>query len=290
MVPAVTPDQVSGALAGVGYEAPRPVALAVAGAMRRMAQPRAGLAGLLLEGPPGAGKTALAEAIASAYDMSLVVYQAHAWTDSDELFVGVDVVAAVAGDPEGVRQPGALLRAVELAEQGPVVLLIDEIDKASERAEALLLDWLQSGRVPVAPGRQVQTRLDRVLVIATSNAVRPLSDALLRRLRRTEVRPLPVDRQVALLAEGSGYPLGLARLAWAAAREVAAADGCEALSLQEGAELLAELQLAEDVADVRSSLSGWAARGPAGRQAAARSKRAPALWGEILAARSRGQL
>lgn len=284
---AISIAELQGSLEREGYIAERHVALALAGAVGRLGGGRPGLSGLLLEGPPGSGKSSLAEAAARAMGMGLVVYQAHAWTDADELFVGVDVVAAVAGDAEGTRQPGVLLRVAEAAERGPVVVLLDELDKASERAEALLLDWLQSGRVPVAPGRQVQTRMDRVVVLATSNGERQLSDALLRRLRRTLVRPLPVAQQVTILAEATGYAVGLARMVWVAAREIAAADGCEALSLQEGRELLAELELAESADDVRNSLAGWAARGDAGRQAARRSKRVPALWGEIVAARLR---
>lgn len=223
---------------------------------------------LLLEGPPGAGKSALAQVIADHLGAKLVVYQAHAWTDADELFVGVDVVAAVAGDADGVRQLGVLAQVAEISQKEPVVLLLDEIDKTSEAAEALLLDWLQSGRVPVRPGIQIQTRLDQVVVIATSNAVRPLSDALLRRFRRAWLDVLPVDVQVQMLSAESRIPVGLIRSAWAIARDIAVAEGNRSLSIQEGQELMAELWLCQSRDEALQAFLGWAARHEDGRRAA----------------------
>ena len=283
-----TPTNVTAALAAHGYIASPEVVVAARGAVHRLGSPAAGggATALLLAGAPGVGKSALAEALAGALGAELVVSQLHAWTDADELFVGVDVAAAVAGDARAVRQPGVLARAAELAEEGTVVLLLDEVDKAPERAEALLLDWLQTGRVPVAPGRHLRTRLDRVLVVLTSNGQRELGDALLRRCRRVEVPPLPVTAQEQILATWTGLPPGLVRVAWKAARLVAEADGA-ALSLQEGRHLLGELLLAEDLAEVRLSLAGWAARGPAGRALARKTPQAAAVWGELGVARRR---
>ena len=266
-------------LRAVGYVARRREVLAVTAAL--VAPAGHGARALLLTGPPGCGKSALADAVTQVTGAHLVAYQCHAWTDADDLFVGVDVAAAVAGDSAAVRQPGVLLRVAELAEVGPVVLLIDEIDKTSERAEALLLDWLQTGRVPVRPGEQVMTDLSRVLVILTSNGQRTLGDALMRRLRRVAMEPLPLAVTERLLHERSGAPMGIVRLTWRAARMVAEAEGNYALSPQEGIRLLAELTLCEDINDVRESLAGWAARTVAGRVEAMSLGLASAVWSEV---------
>ena len=85
-----------------GYHATHEVSRAVEAVVR---QPR-GIRALLVMGPPGAGKTYLAECLALGLEARLIIGQLHAWSDADELFYGVDPAAAVAGDAERVRQPG----------------------------------------------------------------------------------------------------------------------------------------------------------------------------------------
>jgi len=281
----ITPSAIAERLASVGYVARRRETLAVAALLSHRG---GGAPALLLEGPPGAGKTALGEAVARAWDWPCVYCLLHAWTDADELHVGVDVAAAVGGDAERVRQPGVLARAAALTyEHERVVLVLDEIDKSSERCEALLLDFLQSGRVPTRPGEHVQADLSRLLVLITSNGQRELSDALLRRVRRVAVEPLPVEQLDALAVERSGAPTGVVRLVSRACRELAAADDA-VVSLQEIAHASREIwEIAESHDDVREILAAWGARGEAGRSAADRCRLVSAIWAEVVAARRR---
>lgn len=273
------------ALAHAGYVARRPELLA----LRAVEAQPGGVRALLLEGPPGAGKTHLAECYARARGAAYVYTLLHAWTDDQELFRGVDVAAAVAGDATRVHQPGVLaVAAAATRDHDLVVLCLDELDKAPERVENLLLDALQTGRVPVRPGEYIEARIDRLVVVATSNDQRPLGDALLRRFRRVRVAPLPADVVDRIAQERTGAPAGVVTMAARAARAVAAAEGNHALSLQEVCAVVRDVwTVAEDADDVREVLSQLAARTRAGAEAARRERLVAALWGEVVAARRR---
>jgi hypothetical protein len=113
------------ALRAAGYEPAAEVVLACA-ALTGPGR-RDGARALLLLGPPGAGKTALAEALATALRARYVYVQLHSWTSPDDLIVGVNVAAAVAGEADQVREPGVLALAAEASHGGPVVLCLDEL-------------------------------------------------------------------------------------------------------------------------------------------------------------------
>lgn len=276
-------QKITDSLRYVGYEPRRREVLALAGLLTR--PEGTGLRGMLIEGPSGVGKSSFAEAAAKALPAELVVYQFHSWSDADELFMGVNVPAAVAGRSEEVDREGALLRASRLSHKKRVVLLLDEVDKTSERTEYLLLDWLQSGRIPIRPGVQENCITQNLLVIFTSNGVRELSDAFLRRVRRVEMQGLPVELQEKILVQRTKLDKGYVRIAWKAAREVAEREGNPHLSLQEGVSYLEELRLAETADDIKDALAGWAARSAQGRKYAWESNLISAIWGELIRTR-----
>jgi MoxR-like ATPase len=177
-------DAVRSALAGEGYLADRPLALAV----------RLGLAleqPVLLEGEAGVGKTEVGRALAHATGARLIRLQCHEGMDLHHALYDWDYArqllalrAAEAGVDEGelfsarflVRRP--LLEALE--HDGPVVLLIDEIDRADDEFEAFLLEFLADFAVTIPELGTVRAR--RIpAVILTSNRTRELHDALKRR-------------------------------------------------------------------------------------------------------------
>jgi MoxR-like ATPase len=257
-----------------------------------LAQPGHSARALLVTGAPGTGKTALAEAIAREHGGFFLYALLHSWSGADDLFAGVNVPAAVAGDAASVHQPGVLALAAQAShEHQLVVVCLDELDKAPESVEALLLDWLQSGRVPVRPGEHLQTRLDRVLVVITSNGQRPHTDALLRRCRRLRMQPLPEALRVELAAARSGAPVGVVRLMDRACQLVARAEGNDALSLQEIAHACHEgWVVAKSADDVAETLRAWAARTDEGAMAVDTEevrRLVASIWGEIVAARRR---
>ncbi len=147
---------------------------------------------LLLEGEAGVGKTEAAKAMARVLPARLIRLQcyegldvAHAvyeWNYSRQL---LHIRAAQEGTvseeelfgPEFlIRRP--LLEAIESEE--PVVLLIDEIDRADEEFEAFLLEVLSDFQITVPEIGTIQAAR-RPVVILTSNRTRELHDALKRR-------------------------------------------------------------------------------------------------------------
>jgi MoxR-like ATPase len=147
---------------------------------------------LLLEGEAGVGKTEAAKALARAQGARLIRLQcyegldvAHAvyeWNYSRQL---LHIRAAQEGSvseeelfgPEFlIRRP--LLEAIESTD--PVVLLIDEIDRADDEFEAFLLEVLSDFQITIPELGTVQAAR-KPAVILTSNRTRELHDALKRR-------------------------------------------------------------------------------------------------------------
>lgn len=150
---------------------------------------------LLVEGEPGSGKTALAAACARSLDTELIRLQCYEGLDaSSSLYEWnyarqlVDARAATElGSTEApdvfseaylLERP--LLRSIRHTGPSAPVLLIDEMDRADEEFEALLLEILSEFQVTIP---ELGTfRAERPpLVIVTSNRTRDLSDALKRR-------------------------------------------------------------------------------------------------------------
>lgn len=238
---------------------------------------------VLLEGLPGVGKTFLPECLARAISAHLIFGQLHSWTDDQELFHGINVAAAVGGDVDSIRQDGLLALAAKKSQESMTILVLDEVDKTSERTESLLLDFLQSGRVPVGPGEHVVANRKNLLVFLTSNGQRSLGDAVLRRVRRITIDPLPTEILEEVLVEKTGASKGLIRIVRKATYMVAAAEDAIP-SIQEIENMILDLLEAEELSEIPEILAQWAARGPAGRELAlSRNSKLsiPAIWSEL---------
>lgn len=152
---------------------------------------------LLIEGDAGVGKTALATALAQSQDAVLVRLQcfegldlaqaAYEWNYGRQL-MAIRLNEAGGAGAAPVREADVfsreyllerpLLRAI--SQNGPCVLLIDEIDRADEAFEAFLLEVLADYQITVPEiGTLRASHIPQVIL--TSNGTRELSDALRRR-------------------------------------------------------------------------------------------------------------
>jgi len=180
-----------------GYVANEQIAL-MAGLAVEMGRP------LLLEGPAGSGKTALAEALAAALKRPLVRLSCYEGLTADEALYDwnyhqqwVALQQGSATDPFSRRFLLArpLLKAVETPE---TVLLIDEVDRADEAFEALLLEYLSEFQISIPELGTIKAAASP-LTILTSNRQRPLSDALRRRCLYLYVDWPEREREIAIV-------------------------------------------------------------------------------------------
>jgi MoxR-like ATPase len=165
---------------------------------------------LLLEGEAGVGKTEAAKAVATAQGAQLIRLQCYEgldvgnavyeWNYARQL---LHIRAAQEGtvDEAELFRPEFLIRrpileAIESEE--PVVLLIDEVDRADEEFEAFLLEVLSDFQVSIPElGTIKATR--RPTVILTSNRTRELHDALKRRCIYHWIGHPSVEREIEIV-------------------------------------------------------------------------------------------
>ena len=168
---------------------------------------------LLIEGAAGVGKTEIAKVMASALDRDLVRLQCYEGLDESKalyewnyqkqlLSIQVNMnsedrdalTRSLFSDEYLLERP--LLHSIR--SEKPVVLLIDEIDKADEEFEAFLLELLSDMQVSIPEVGTIKAKTIPFVVL-TSNRARPLSEALRRRCAYLYIQYPDVEKELAIL-------------------------------------------------------------------------------------------
>ncbi len=217
----ITEQQVKSDLKRGGYIADEAIATAVFLALR-MEKP------ILIEGPPGVGKTGLAKTLSEVMGFPLVRLQCYEGIDEGKalydweygkqllytqllrtqldsyLSMAADLRAAV----DRLSAEESLFFSQNFLVQRPILrsflsekrslLLIDEIDRSGDEFEALLLECLSEFQLSI-PELGVIAARHKPLAILTSNGTRMISDALRRRCLYLYIGYPELDREVAIV-------------------------------------------------------------------------------------------
>lgn len=168
---------------------------------------------LLIEGAAGVGKTEIAKVMATALDRDLVRLQCYEGLDESKALYEWNYQKQLLSIQVNMNQENrdelttSLFRDEYLLErpllqsiksEKPVVLLIDEIDKADEEFEAFLLELLSDMQVSIPEIGTIKAN-SIPFVVLTSNRARPLSEALRRRCAYLYIEYPDMEKELAIL-------------------------------------------------------------------------------------------
>lgn len=174
---------------------------------------------VILDGPPGVGKTFLAEKTAEVLDAEVVFFQFYRGAGKEDLLFDLDlsrIIRGMAGedlpkDFSDMVSFGVLPKSIQLSQKKKAVLILDEMDKSHPSTDAMLLDFLQSARLSIPHIGTLKANTDNLLVVFTKNDERDLSEPLLRRCRPVVVSFPPNEVESKMIKRETNCPTSMAK-------------------------------------------------------------------------------
>jgi MoxR-like ATPase len=182
---------------------------------------------LLIEGPPGCGKTEIAKTIAKSFNLELIRLQCYEGLDYSHAVYEWDyprqLLEIKLRQETGLNKEGEIRHKIysenfllerpllkSIKSQNRTVLLVDEIDRADPEFEGFLLEFLSEFQITIPELGTIRAHTIPYVFI-TSNKTRDLSDAVKRRCLYLGLTYPAIEREVEILKKRvKGVPQNLA--------------------------------------------------------------------------------
>jgi len=162
---------------------------------------------LLLEGPSGCGKSFFAKSLAKVTGAEFVTLSCYANMPLSNLIEAPSTLGlAKAMASNGVSDTeiinlGVLSKVFLMSQEKPVILLIDELDKADPAIDTFFLGPIQDAKIWLESRSPISAKIENLLLIFTKNFNRKIDDALMRRVFPIKMSYLDPKLELKILSQ-----------------------------------------------------------------------------------------